>query len=177
MSVPVELSDREMLLKSASTSLNSKVVSLYSSTIAPIVVDAVLAVADQETYSVDLKDIKIIRKLEYVAAGEGDGGNEGCECLLLSASRSMARPTLHPHLDPFVLLPLAARSRTRSWCRAWSSTSASRIPFLALTAWRRPRLPSCSFACRRPRRTCVGGQGHAAVTARSHSVMPRLPSF
>lgn len=63
MSTPVELTDRESLLKSASTSLNSKVVSLYSNVIAPIVVDAVMAVADTDIGSVDLNDIKIIRKL------------------------------------------------------------------------------------------------------------------
>jgi chaperonin GroEL (HSP60 family) len=44
--------------------LRGQVVSLYSSTIAPIVVDAVLAVADEATSSVDLDYIKIIRKLE-----------------------------------------------------------------------------------------------------------------
>lgn len=60
----MELSDRQALIKSASTSLNSKVVSLYSETIAPIVVDAVLKVADQENNSVDLNDIKLIKKLE-----------------------------------------------------------------------------------------------------------------
>jgi T-complex protein 1 subunit delta len=64
MSQPISLDDRDYLLKAASTSLNSKVVSLYSSTIAPIVVDAVLAVANREASSVDLNDIKIIRKLD-----------------------------------------------------------------------------------------------------------------
>jgi T-complex protein 1 subunit delta len=60
----VELSDRDSLLKSATTSLNSKVVSLYSSTIAPIVVEAVMKVADPSTNNVDLRDIKIIKRLE-----------------------------------------------------------------------------------------------------------------
>lgn len=45
MSFPVELSDRETLIKAASTSLNSKVVSQYVSLLAPMAVDAVLAVA------------------------------------------------------------------------------------------------------------------------------------
>lgn len=66
MSTPVELTDRESLLKSATTSLNSKVVSLYSNVIAPIVVDAVMTVADTVTGSVDLSDIKIVRKLGCV---------------------------------------------------------------------------------------------------------------
>eukprot|EP00051_Salpingoeca_urceolata_P003629 m.59231 g.59231 ORF g.59231 m.59231 type:complete len:526 (+) comp12960_c0_seq1:265-1842(+) len=62
MSMPVELTDRETIIKSASTALNSKVVSQHSSTIAPLVVDAVLKVADQEHSMVDLNDIRIIKK-------------------------------------------------------------------------------------------------------------------
>jgi T-complex protein 1 subunit delta len=64
MSTPVELSDRESLLKSATTSLSSKVVSQYSSMLSPMCVDAVLKVIDpaQDT-NVDLRDIKIIKKL------------------------------------------------------------------------------------------------------------------
>lgn len=64
MATPVELSDRKELIKSASTSLNSKVVSLYADTIAPIVVDAALKVADLESNSVDLNDIRLIKKLD-----------------------------------------------------------------------------------------------------------------
>ena len=41
ISTPVELNDRESLLRTASTSLNSKIVSQYSSVLAPIAVDAV----------------------------------------------------------------------------------------------------------------------------------------
>jgi len=64
MSQPVELNDRESLLKSASTSLNSKVVSQYSSVLSPIVVDAVLKVIDPSTATnVDLKDIRVMQKL------------------------------------------------------------------------------------------------------------------
>ncbi|KAL0425355.1 UNVERIFIED_CONTAM: T-complex protein 1 subunit delta [Sesamum radiatum] len=48
MAVPVELSDRDSLVKSASTSLNSKVVSQYSTLLAPLAVDAVLSVVDPE---------------------------------------------------------------------------------------------------------------------------------
>lgn len=62
ISVPIELTDRDQLIKCASTSLNSKVVSQYSSTIAPMVVDAVLKVAKGD--NADLRDIKIIKKLE-----------------------------------------------------------------------------------------------------------------
>ncbi|XP_030284658.1 T-complex protein 1 subunit delta [Sparus aurata] len=64
MSRPVQLSDRETLLNSATTSLCSKVVSQYSSLLAPMSVDAVMRVIDPATATgVDLQDIKIIKKL------------------------------------------------------------------------------------------------------------------
>lgn len=64
MSTKLELSDRESLLKSASTSLNSKVVSQYSSLLAPIAVDAVLNVIDPNIAdNVDLKDIRTVQKV------------------------------------------------------------------------------------------------------------------
>ena len=63
MSVPIELSDHESLIRVASTSLNSKVVSQHSSLLAPIAVNAVMKVRDNEKNAVDLRDIKIIRKL------------------------------------------------------------------------------------------------------------------
>lgn len=64
MSHPIELSDREILIKSASTSLNSKVVSQQSSTLAPLAVDAVLKVTEPGYESqVNLKNIKVIRSL------------------------------------------------------------------------------------------------------------------
>ncbi|KAI4796773.1 hypothetical protein KUCAC02_026770 [Chaenocephalus aceratus] len=64
MSRPVLLSDRETLLNSATTALCSKVVSQYSSLLAPMSVDAVMRVIDPATATgVDLHDIKIIKKL------------------------------------------------------------------------------------------------------------------
>jgi T-complex protein 1 subunit delta len=64
MSMPVQLTDRESLLQSATTSLNSKVVSQYSSILSPTCVDAVLKVIDPaKDHTVDLRDIKIIQKL------------------------------------------------------------------------------------------------------------------
>lgn len=64
MSYPIELTDRESLIKSASTSLNSKVVSQHSSQLAPIAVEAVLKVTEPGYENgVDLKNIKIIRSL------------------------------------------------------------------------------------------------------------------
>ena len=64
ISIPVKLTDRQSLLQSASTSLNSKVVSQHSSLLSPIAVDAVLKVIDPLTATnVDLRDIKLIKKL------------------------------------------------------------------------------------------------------------------
>lgn len=64
MSTPIDLSDRELLLKIASTSLSSKVVSQYSNLLAPICVDSVLKVIDTTVdTNVDLRDIKIVTKL------------------------------------------------------------------------------------------------------------------
>jgi T-complex protein 1 subunit delta len=59
VAIPVELSDRESLLRAATTSLSSKVVSQNSSLLAPIAVDAVLNVIDPKTATnVDLRDIR-----------------------------------------------------------------------------------------------------------------------
>merc|ERR1719343_1429355 len=64
MSKPVDLSDREQLLQSANTSLNSKVVSQNADQLAPIAVDAVLKVIDPKTATnVDLNDVRIVKKL------------------------------------------------------------------------------------------------------------------
>ncbi|XP_051993860.1 T-complex protein 1 subunit delta [Xyrauchen texanus] len=64
MSQPVQLSDRETLLNSATTSLCSKVVSQYSSLLAPMSVDAVMRVIDPTTATgVDLRNINITKKL------------------------------------------------------------------------------------------------------------------
>merc|ERR1712037_527884 len=64
MAIPLDLTDRESLLKAANTSLNSKVVSQNSAELSPIAVDAVLKVIDPaRKNNVNLKDIKIIKKL------------------------------------------------------------------------------------------------------------------
>ncbi|KAJ1975199.1 T-complex protein 1 subunit delta [Dimargaris cristalligena] len=64
MAIPLDLSDREKMLKSASTSLNSKIVSQYSSLLAPLAVDAVMSVINPDTASnVDLKDIRVVKKI------------------------------------------------------------------------------------------------------------------
>jgi len=64
MSIPVALDNRDQLLQSAKTSLNSKVVSQNSDMLAPIAVDAVLKVIDAKTATnVDLTDIRLSKKL------------------------------------------------------------------------------------------------------------------
>jgi len=64
MSTPIALTDREHLLKIATTSLSSKVVSHYSSLLSPICVDSVLKVIDPEVdTNVDLRDIRVVTKL------------------------------------------------------------------------------------------------------------------
>ncbi|KAI8804584.1 chaperonin Cpn60/TCP-1 family [Cladochytrium replicatum] len=64
MSMSVDLSDRESLLKSATTSLSSKIVSQYSNLLSPIAVDSVLRVIDPSvSNNVDLNDIRIVKKV------------------------------------------------------------------------------------------------------------------
>lgn len=63
MAIPVSLEDRESLLRAASTSLSSKVVSNNSAVLAPIAVDAVLQVSDLARKQVDLRNIKIVKQL------------------------------------------------------------------------------------------------------------------
>lgn len=64
MSTPVNLENREELIKAAKTSLSSKVVSQYSEFLAPLAVDAVLKiVSSNDATNVDLRDIHIVKKL------------------------------------------------------------------------------------------------------------------
>lgn len=81
IATPIELTDRDSLLRAASTSLNSKIVSQYSSVLAPIAVDAVTRLIDpkapvpveddsksrsagsRNTPNVDLRDIRIVKKV------------------------------------------------------------------------------------------------------------------
>jgi T-complex protein 1 subunit delta len=88
IATPIELSDKESLLRAASTSLNSKIVSQYSSVLAPIAVNAVTrlldpkstakstsdaasssspgtlpVVAPEEQMNVDLRDIRLVKKV------------------------------------------------------------------------------------------------------------------
>jgi len=74
ISVPVDLADRDSLIKSATTSLNSKLVSQNSALLAPIAVDAVLKVAKNlrttagddshaVTGNVDLRDVRVTKSV------------------------------------------------------------------------------------------------------------------
>jgi len=63
MSVPVDLSDREQLIKAASTSLNSKVISNNAALLAPLAVDAMLSIVEPNASNVDLRDIAVVKKL------------------------------------------------------------------------------------------------------------------
>ena len=64
IAIPTDLSNRESLIQSAVTSLNSKVVSDNSKQLAPLAVDAVLKVIDPLTATnVDLNLIRIVKKV------------------------------------------------------------------------------------------------------------------
>ena len=63
MSIPVALDDRDNLIRAATTSLSSKVVSNNSQILAPIAVDSVLRVSDLTHHQVDLRDIHIVKQL------------------------------------------------------------------------------------------------------------------
>ncbi|GFR45499.1 hypothetical protein Agub_g6885 [Astrephomene gubernaculifera] len=64
IAIPVDMDDREALIRAANTSLSSKVVSQYSSLLSPMAVDAVLRVMDPARPNMlDLRDIKIVAKV------------------------------------------------------------------------------------------------------------------
>jgi len=63
MSIPVDFGDRDALIKAATTSLSSKVVSQNAPLLAPIAVDAVLSVGDPNRGFCDLKNVKLVKKL------------------------------------------------------------------------------------------------------------------
>lgn len=66
MEKKIDLNDREQIIQNAITSLSSKVVSNYSSVLAPIAVDSVLKLVNSGSMlneEVDLRDIKVSKKL------------------------------------------------------------------------------------------------------------------
>lgn len=64
MAIPINLDDREALIKASNVSLGSKVVNQYSNILSPMAVDAVLKIVDKENPEmVDLRDIKVVTRL------------------------------------------------------------------------------------------------------------------
>lgn len=63
MAQPIDLTDTSSLVKAASTSLQSKMVSQHSQELAPIAVRAINSIIDPSADNVDLKDIKVSKKL------------------------------------------------------------------------------------------------------------------
>ena len=64
ISIPVDLSDRDSLIRAVTTCLSSKVVSQNSDVLAPIAVDSVLGVIDCKTATnVDLRDIRMVQQI------------------------------------------------------------------------------------------------------------------
>ncbi|WIA43373.1 hypothetical protein OEZ86_009859 [Tetradesmus obliquus] len=64
IAIPVNLEDKESLIRAANTSLSSKVVSQHSSFMSPMAVDAVLRVMDpQHANLLDLRDIRVVCKV------------------------------------------------------------------------------------------------------------------
>ena len=64
LSIPVDIGNRQTLIECVNTSLSSKVVSANSELLSPMAVDSVLRIIDPQTaINVDLKDIKLVKKL------------------------------------------------------------------------------------------------------------------
>ncbi|KZV90125.1 T-complex protein 1 [Exidia glandulosa HHB12029] len=63
MSTPIKLQDRKTLERAATTSLNSKIVSQFSTLLAPIAVSAVTRLLTPTSTNVDLRDIRIVKKV------------------------------------------------------------------------------------------------------------------
>lgn len=59
----VDLDNRDQLIQCVTTALSSKVVSSNSAQLAPLAVDAVLRILNPQDKNVDLRDIKIVKKL------------------------------------------------------------------------------------------------------------------
>ncbi|ODQ62249.1 hypothetical protein WICANDRAFT_38392 [Wickerhamomyces anomalus NRRL Y-366-8] len=63
MSTKISLDDREALIRAASTSLSSKIVSQHSHLLGPLAVDSVLKITSPDSSNVDLNDIRLIKKV------------------------------------------------------------------------------------------------------------------
>lgn len=63
MSYKISLEDRDALIRAASTSLSSKIVSQHVSLLSPLAVDSVLKVTNEYKNNVDLGDIRLVKKV------------------------------------------------------------------------------------------------------------------
>jgi len=63
LGIPVDLSDRESLLSCVNTCLSSKVVSSSADILSPIAVDSVLNIVKDGQFNVDLRNIRVVKKL------------------------------------------------------------------------------------------------------------------
>lgn len=64
IAIPVNLEDKESLIRAANTSLSSKVISQHTSLMSPMAVEAVLRVIDpQRQHMLDLRDIRVVCKV------------------------------------------------------------------------------------------------------------------
>jgi T-complex protein 1 subunit delta len=85
---PISLSDREDLIRNAITSLSSKVVSNYSNILAPIAVDSILKLVKDSDTNIDLKDIRVSKKL-----GGTIDDSEICEGLVFTNYKAAGTST------------------------------------------------------------------------------------
>jgi T-complex protein 1 subunit delta len=75
LGVPVDVGDRAALARAAATSLSSKVVAAHAALLAPMAVDAVLAVTDPaKPEGVDLRNVRVGEKEGEGGEGKGDRG-------------------------------------------------------------------------------------------------------
>lgn len=63
ISLSVDLNNRDSLLHCVNTALSSKVVSSSSAELSPLAVDAVLKVIEENNTSIDLRDIRVVKKI------------------------------------------------------------------------------------------------------------------
>ena len=143
---------RANLLKAASTSLNSKVVSQHASLLAPMAVDCILRVMDPaRPDSVDLRDVKIVKK----QGGTGEPALRGGD---------WPSPTPHPSRRALRIMyrprdmcqPPTSRLpqwTTQRWWTGWCSRRRRRRWVGPPRGSRTPALRWCSSTSPRPSRT------------------------
>jgi hypothetical protein len=165
MAEPVELGDREALTRAASTSLNSKVVSQYSSLLAPIAVDCVLRVLDPARPDhVGLRDVKIVKRL-----GGTVDDTEVVEGLVFDhkASKAAGGPTRVENAKIALIQVRAGAAAVRCSERHdahWSTLGRRRVAACA----------SVAAACA-PRRGCAAFAARHDQAAEVSLAAPRAP--